>query len=396
MDSLVLRENNADIWKSRAQTAAYFGGHIVLGLVTASLGPTIAGLAAAVGGTAEALGWLFSARAIGYLLGSLFSGRAYDKAAGHPILSAMAASLVALFLLVPLASTPFSLAAIFLGIGAAQGVLDVGNNTLISWVHGAKTGPFMSALHCFFGVGALLSPIIITLGKTTTSSYFLLALAIAPTTLLFGLTPSPARPSPNNAANGRLDKPILVMLLAALFFVYQGAEVGFGGWIFTYANAVGLSEKSASTLTSVFWSSFTLGRMLTIPLSVRIAPGRILLLSVVAALFGVSFILIFPGSYAALFTGVMVVGFSLASVFPMAISLAGREMALSGRVTSVFLVGASAGSMILPWLIGRVFAFGPRGPMLAVLVDIVALCFVFGLLSKQLVAHQKTQKMGAA
>ena len=387
--------SSAGVYRDRGRTAAYLGGHVVLGLVTASLGPTIGGLATRVGGTAEALGWLFSVRAIGYLFGSLFAGRAYDKTAGHPILSATTASLVALFLLVPAAHNTFSLAAILLAIGAGQGVLDVGDNTLLSWVHGSKTGPFTSALSCFFGAGALLSTILVMLGKTTSSSYFLLALAIAPATLLFGLTPSPDRPEPHTSINTRLANPILIFLLAILFFLYQGAEVSFGGWIFTYANAVGLSDKSATTLTSVFWSSFTLGRMLVIGMSVRIAPSRILLLSGAAALFGVSLILVFPGSYAALFAGVMVVGFSLASVLPMAISLAGRESLLSGRITRFFLVSASAGSMLLPWLIGRSFAFGPRGPMFVFLVDIVALCFVFGLLSKQLVANQKTQKMGS-
>lgn len=369
-----------------ARTAAYFGGHIVLGLVTASLGPTLAGLAARVGVAAEALGFLFSARAVGYLLGSLVSGKVYDGAPGHRILAAGVAALAGLFLSIPLATSPFSLAALFLLVGAAQGFVDVGNNTLISWVHGEKVGPFMSALHCFFGVGALLSPMIAAKGGGVGPAYALLAATIAPSAILFAVVSSPSPRKATAEAEGSPDKPLLVALLAALFFFYQGAEVGFGGWIFTYASAVGLSKEAASTLTSVFWSAFTAGRVLTIPLSLRVAPRRLLAADFALALAGLAVILLLPGSRAALFSGVALVGLSLASVFPMAISLAGREMRLSGSVTSRLLVGASAGSMVLPWLVGRAFAFGPRGPMLAVLGDLAVAAGMVWLVSKNI--HQ--------
>ncbi len=50
------------------------------------------------------------------------------------------------------------------------------------------------------------------------------------------------------------------------FFLYVGAEVGFGGWIFTYAVALDLgSETAAAYLTSAFWGALTFGRLLTIP-----------------------------------------------------------------------------------------------------------------------------------
>ena len=34
-------------------------------------------------------------------------------------------------------------------------------NTLLVWVHPARVGPVMNALHFFFGLGAFLSPILI-------------------------------------------------------------------------------------------------------------------------------------------------------------------------------------------------------------------------------------------
>ena len=353
-----------------ARTAAYFGGHIVLGLVTASLGPTLAALAGPLGSSAEALGWLFSARAIGYLLGSFVSGRAYDLAPGHRVLTIGVAALAVLFVAIPFTADLVALAGLFVLVGAAQGLVDVGNNTLITWTHGQKVGPFMNALHCCFGVGALLSPLIAAQGSGVQMSYALLAAAIVPAAVVFACVPSPA-PQPAAAQDGRrTDRPVLVALLVALFFVYQGAEVGFGGWIFAYASALGLSSELASTLTGSFWAAFTAGRVLAIPLSLRVDALRMLGIDVALALVGLFVIVAVPGSRAALFVGTAIVGLGMASMFPMAIAFAGREMSLSGRVTSRLLVGASAGSMVLPWLIGHAFSLGSRGPMLAILVDL--------------------------
>jgi fucose permease len=62
----------------------------------------------------------------------------------------------------------------------------------------------------------------------------------------------------------------------------------------------------------------------------------------------------------ALWIGTFILGFSLASVFPTTLALAGRHMTITGQVTGWFFIGAGIGSMALPWLIGQ--AFNPLGP----------------------------------
>lgn len=46
-------------------------------------------------------------------------------------------------------------------MGVVGGASDVGINTLVGFVHGAALGPHIQAVHFGFGVGALLSPIIV-------------------------------------------------------------------------------------------------------------------------------------------------------------------------------------------------------------------------------------------
>ncbi len=171
-------------------------------------------------------------------------------------------------------------------------------------------------------------------------------------------------------------------MIALFFFLYVGAEVGFGGWVFTYAVTLDLSgETTAAYLTSAFWGALTLGRLLTIPVAARVRPRFILLGALLGCLTSVGIILIRSGSLAALWVGAFGLGFSMAPIFPTTISLAERRMTITGRVTSWFFVGASLGGMSLPWLIGQLFeSVGPRAMMFAVLADLALAVGIFAVL----------------
>jgi len=67
----------------------------------------------------------------------------------------------------------------------------------------------------------------------------------------------------------------------------------------------------------------------------------------------------------------------MASIFPTTLTLAERRMTITGRVTGWFIVGASAGSMSLPWLVGQLFErTGPRAAMFVVFIALAAAALV--------------------
>jgi FHS family Na+ dependent glucose MFS transporter 1 len=172
-------------------------------------------------------------------------------------------------------------------------------------------------------------------------------------------------------------------MLVLFFFLYVGAEVGYGNWIFTYATKSSLSgEKAAAYLTSVFWGSFTLGRLVGIPISSRFKPVAIMFVDLVGCLVSMGIVLVWADSLTALWIGTFGLGFSMASIFPSAMILAGQRMHLSGQVTGFFLFGAGSGGMFLPLLIGQLIEpVGPRSMMWIVLVDLVVnLALWLGLL----------------
>ena len=69
-------------------------------------------------------------------------------------------------------------------------------------------------------------------------------------------------------------------------------------------------------------------------------------------------------------------------------SLAGQLMPISGKVTGLFSLGNSAGSMLLPWIIGLFFeSAGPLALPVVLLLDILLAFGVLALLSRKMVAQ---------
>jgi FHS family Na+ dependent glucose MFS transporter 1 len=388
-------------------TIGYFAIFVAVGLETASLGPTLPGLAGQTQTRLDGISFLFTAHGLGYMLGSFFGGRAYDRVRGHPLMVAMLVLMAAMLVVIPLAPVLWLLTAAWLVLGVTGGALDVGGNTLLVWVHGRQVGPFMNGLHFFFGVGSFLSPIIIALAIQMsggiTWAYWVLALLVLPVALWLVRLPSPSpevaaadREQAHGAATThskseadksragarRIVTPPLVVLISLLLLLYVGAEAAFGGWIYTYAVALDLSDATtAAYMVSAFWGALTAGRLLAVPLAARYRPRSLLLADLVGCLASVGILLLWSSSPAATWLGTLGLGLSMASIFPTAITLAERRIAITGQVTGWFLVSSSIGAMFLPWLIGQLFeSVGPQITMIAILVDLIAAVGVFFVL----------------
>jgi FHS family Na+ dependent glucose MFS transporter 1 len=369
-----------------AKTVAYYAAFVALGLAVASLGPTLPGLAENTRTVLSEISYLFTARSLGYLLGSFQGGRLYDRMPGHPVMGVTLLIMAAMLVLVPFLSVLWLLTGVLLILGMAEGTLDVGGNTLLVWVHRARVGPYMNGLHFFFGVGAFLSPLIIAqavlMSGDITWAYWALALLILPVGLWLLPMPSPKNLSISaDSPVGQVNR-LLVILVAVFFFLYAGAEVSFGGWIFTYAVALDLANATtAAYLTSAFWGALTLGRLLAIPIAARFRPRYILLADLLGSLVSLSIILIWNDSIGAVWLGTIGLGLSMASVFPATLTLAERRMTITGRVTGWFFVGASLGGMTLPWLIGQLFeSVGPQVTMLILFADLIIALGVYTVL----------------
>jgi MFS transporter, FHS family, Na+ dependent glucose transporter 1 len=369
------------------QSVAYFAVFVALGLFVAALGPTLPGLANNTRTDLSRISILFAARSAGYLIGSFLGGRLYDRLPGHRVIAVGLGLMMLALLATPIVTLLVLLAAVLLLGGIAEGAVDVGGNTLLVWVHRDKVGPFMNALHFFFGIGAFLAPIIIAQVVLTsggiTWAYWVLALLMIPPLIGIWSLPSPAPLVTTGSGKQTVTRPLLVAVIAVFCFMYVGAEASFGGWIYTYAVASGLATQiTAAYLTSVFWGALTLGRLLAIPIAMHISSRTILFSDLIGCLIGIGAILLWPNAEAVLWGGTFLVGFGMASVFPTMLSFAARRMTTTGAVTAWFLVGSSIGAMLMPWLIGQLFVpVGPQAVMVVIGIDLLLALGVFTALT---------------
>jgi MFS transporter, FHS family, Na+ dependent glucose transporter 1 len=203
--------------------------------------------------------------------------------------------------------------------------------------------------------------------------YWTLAVILIPIAIFVWRLPSPTIQRVEDAVASKQINYLLVILLGLFFFLNVGAEMSFGGWIYTYTIRLNLgTETQAAYLTSVFWATFTIGRLLGIPIAARARPRWILLGNLLGMILGLLIILFAPNPATSIWVGTVIFGLSIAAVFPTLISFAEHRMALSGKITSYFFVGASLGGMVVPWVIGQLFeAIGPRFTMITLLVDVL-------------------------
>lgn len=382
-------------------TAGYYLTFLALGAATASLGPTLPGLAAQTNSALQAVSFLFSARSFGYLTGSMLGGRAVDRLPGNRLLAVMIALMAVMMALVPLMPWLILLTIVLLLLGVAEGALDVSANTLLVWLHRHNVAPYLNGLHFFFGFGALLSPLLIGQILVATDgiawSYWLLGLAMLPAAMLIFPLPSPSAVQTQSESQGKKARPLLVVLVASVLLLYVGAEAGYGGWIYSYALAeTSLAPVQAAALTSGFWAALTFGRLLSIPLASRLRPSTFLILDYVLCLASISLLVIWPASTLVLWLATIGLGLGMASIFPTIVALAGRRMGVTGAVTAWLFVGAGLGGMTLPALVGQFFErIGPQVLVLSVIaalfVGLLTLSLVF-LLTRQ---PQKEAPSGA-
>jgi FHS family Na+ dependent glucose MFS transporter 1 len=353
-------------------TAAYYIAFILLGLTIAAEGPTLLKLAEHTASALDQISSIFLFGSLGYLLGSYIGGRLYDRVPGHRFMSGILLCLGITVALVPLAPSRAVLFTIVLVLGLFKGGLDVGCNTLLLWVHNETVGPFMNGLHAFFGVGAFIAPLIVAQVISFTGDiywvYWIFAIAAFPLAVWIWSLPSPesrAVPAHHESAPFPL-LPVLIMVLC--FVLYVGGESGYGAWIYTYAFTLKFgTEVTAAYLTSAFWGSFTLGRLLGIWVSTRARPITILALDFAGCIASVGLILLFQESVVLLWIGTILFGISQASIFPTFLTLAEERMHITGTIAGLFLVGAGAGGMILPWLIGQAFVHVSPGAMMGLI-----------------------------
>ncbi|MEV1006757.1 MFS transporter [Streptomyces sp. NPDC049881] len=350
-----------------SQTTAYFLCFTLVGVLSAMLGPSLLVLAERSGGTPADLSLLFTVDSFGSVCGSLLAGWLLGRFPTHLQAALALACLIALMLTLPLLTGRAVMLPAWWALGLCKTFLIVTVNTLLVRERRGTVGPFMNVADFFLGLGSLLMPVAIALSLRATGqlvpAYWAGAvLAVVLLVWLLRMLPGPTVTvdRPRTGSGGDTRQAWVLPLVAAMLFLYVGAEISFAGWIPTYVADRGLTHETADAayFTALFWIAVTAGRLLWAPLAGRYAPERLLAAAfagsaaVLAALFGLG-----APTLGSVAVGTVVFGLFMAPVFPSAFTLLEKRVGVSGKASAVCLCTASVGAMFFPWLVGRLLIF---------------------------------------
>jgi MFS transporter, FHS family, glucose/mannose:H+ symporter len=240
---------------------------------------------------------------------------------------------------------PVVLAAAF-GLGVGFGVVVVEINVLFAEAFGERTTAMLNLLGACFGAGAILGPLAVAASGGYRLPFCVGAGAALASLTLAGDLPRTARqPAPAG------DRPpsAVVWGFVALTALYVGVESGIGGFETTSLRAGGAGQAAAASWTAGYWAAITVGRLLAIPLALRVpapvlAAGSLLLATAGLGLAHVPALA--PVAYT-------LTGLALGPVFPTALAWLAQAAPGARGATAMVFAAANLGGVVLPVVIGR-------------------------------------------
>jgi len=261
------------------------------------------------------------------------------------------------------------------GLGA--GAIDTALNNYVA-VH--YTSRYMSWLHCFWGVGAAISPYIMGYALTGNlgwdSGYRIVSvIQIALAAVLFISLPLWRRHAGQQTDIGSHEEEKALTLWQTvrirgvasamlMFFAYCALEQTCGLWASSYlVQNRGIDVETAANFASLFYLGITFGRFLCGFITDRVGDRGMIRLGNIISLAGILLVLIpLPTDIPAL-AGLVIIGLGCAPVFPSAIHATpdyfGREH--SQAVIGVQMASAYIGITFMPSLFGWISSFAGLG-----------------------------------
>lgn len=254
------------------------------------------------------------------------------------------------------------------GLGA--GAVDAALNNYVALHYASR---HMSWLHCFWGVGASISPYImsfcLTGGYGWTSGYRTVSiLQMVLTAVLFISLPLWKRRGSGSEADGEEPRALSlrqavripgVPLILVTFFAYCGMEQTAGLWASSYmVQFRGTEPEVAARFSSLFFLGITFGRFLCGFVADKLGDKRLIRIGIVTAIAGGVLIALPLGTDWPALAGLVVTGLGCAPIYPAIIHATpanfGRENTQS--VIGIQMASAYIGSTFMPPLFGLIAA----------------------------------------
>ena len=344
-----------------------FIAFISLGLPDAILGVAWPSMTGELDATLDRLGLIIVGGTSGYIISSFMTGAVLRLIGVSWLLIGSGLLTTVGLILVTVVDSWLYLPFIALISGLGGGGIDAALNT---YVEKHYSGRVMQWLHASFGVGVTIGPLIMTGALVATGQWrlgylvvIILMLLMIATFLYFRkLWDDPdqteeVHDEPSSTLIDSLRLPVVWFSMATFFF-YTSVEIGVGMWSFTLlTESRGVSLEQAGFWVSVYWGSFTVGRLVAGLLSERLGDMKMTLIGLSMSFVGIMgylFVWLGPGGVYSL----VLIGFGLAPTFPALISTTSERVPKShvANTVGMQIAAAGVGMLIVPgvmtWAVG--------------------------------------------
>ena len=339
----------------------------------------------------------------GTIFSSLFADR-LTKKLGTRMVTLISVLLTAIALFGFSASSRFWMLIVFaVPYGLGAGAVDAALNNYVALHYKSK---HMSWLHCFWGVGTIVSPFIMSYALTNATwnqGYRIVGFIQLGIALLLFMTLPVWKANQNSEAAAQksigLIKALKIKGVPCLligFFAYCAAEATAMNWASTYfAEVKGLSAERAAQLASLFYIGITAGRFISGFISDKLGDRKMIVFGTCILTCGIISLMI-PAPSIVSFIGFVVIGFGCAPIYPCIIHATPNNFGAenSGSIIGIQMASAYIGSTFIPPLFGLLgrwmgFSIMPVYLLLFVVLMITMIELTFRTTKKQLPLRDK-------
>ena len=325
---------------------------LISGICAISTGVVVTILQEAYGFAYGMTGTLLSLMSIGNLISGFAAGVFPGKIGMKKTAGILTAGYCVGYLLMGVTGALAVLAAAFFLVGVAKGTT-INMCTILVGNHSKNRTRGMNIMHGCYAFGALLCPFLIAaaLGAGQWVPMYLLAACGAGLWLLFLAVPmEEGGGKEKQKTDWSFLKNRKFWLLTGLIFCQNAAETSVTGWMVTYFKDSGIISGTLSTYTvTVMWGATLIARMLiAFVLPLKDVYGAMIKMSLSCILFYA--LLMTAGTQTMAIVLLFAFAFTMAGMNPTAVACAGRMTNVT--TMGVMLPAASAGAIVMPWLIG--------------------------------------------
>ena len=196
----------------------------------------------------------------------------------------------------------------------------------------------------------------------------------------------------NNNQKNKFEAKIqlaLMIMAAILIFLVNGLDNLFQSFIYTIAlcGPLRLPASTAGWLNTLYYSSYFIGRMISIPLAAIFSPAKLIFITSIGCLVSTLILCFWGNTHAwALFLSMGLMGFCLCFHFGSAINWLNSKTEKSYNISFIYM-GANLSSLCYPTLGSKLFHLDPSYVAYLSIISVVALviCFIgMNVLAKKL------------